>query len=809
MNTVPRFPKSVLGFVLFAIAILLPRSGAAQATLAVVPASVSVQTNVGTNAPSQTVQVKKTGAGALRWTVVQAAAPWVTVSPTSGTNNVTLTLTFQTSGLPVQAQPYTTSFRVVSGTQSVTVNVAVTIVAVTPPPPPTLTITCPANMSVSSPNGSPVVVTYTVATSGGNAPVNLTVTPPSGSSFAVGTTTVQANALSADGQTKSCSFTVTVTGPTPAPTLTITCPANISVASSDGSPVVVSYTVTTSGGNPPVTLTVTPTSGSSFAVGTTTVQANGQSQDGQTKSCSFTVTVTPPSSDWTFCAVEGGFCAFTGTQQVRYGANGSYFYQTLSGGTACTNSVFGDPIVGVAKQCAIPASAVLNEWTFCASENQTCAFTGTREVRYGANGSYAYLLLSNGTPCTNNVFGDPISGTVKHCDIKATAPPATSYGPRPTITCPAGAVDILPGQSIQLIVNANAAGTTFCLRAGVHQVTSSIRPQTGDIFVGEYGAVLDGTGWTTADGTQGAFRVYDDPNDPNDPNDPVDYVTIRNLVIRNMPQYGIHAYLMPNHWTIEYNEIASNKYGLLFGPDFTIRNNYIHNNIGTPGSTAQLGGGYGGVHADNTTIDSNEIAYNGSEQKVVFSANVTFRNNFVHHNAADGIWYDTNPNAGAVIEGNRVEDNGRNGIFFEASIGATIRNNTVRRHTTWDAVMISMSQNAQIYNNTLEANYGGIDYFLNCAVLSGGDDVKNNAAYDNTVVVGTQSDTYASGFFSIFSCTSTQLAPYLNGSKNLTFSRNAYRVPSLSFTRYFFWGGWKDWNQWQAMGQDVGGSLSQ
>ena len=149
--------------------------------------------------------------------------------------------------------------------------------------------------------------------------------------------------------------------------------------------------------------------------------------------------------------------------------------------------------------------------------------------------------------------------------------------------------------------------------------------------------------------------------------------------------------------------------------------------------------------ADNTTFDSNEIAYNGPEQKVGQSANVTFRNNFVHHNLGDGIWYDSNTNAGALIEGNRVEDNGRNGIFFEASIGATIRNNTVRR-IAWDAVFISMSQNAQIYNNSLEANFGGIEYFLNCDALSLGDDVKNNAAYDNTVVVGTQSYAYASGF---------------------------------------------------------------
>ena len=123
-------------------------------------------------------------------------------------------------------------------------------------------------------------------------------------------------------------------------------------------------------------------------------------------------------------------------------------------------------------------------------------------------------------------------------------------------------------------------------------------------------------------------------------------------------------------------------------------------------------------------------------------------------------------------------------------------------------MLISMSQNAQIYNNSLEANVGGIEYFLNCDVLSRGYDVKNNAAYDNTVVVGTQTGASADGFSATSSCTSTQLGPYLNGSKNLTFSRNTYRVPSAT-GRYWLWGGWKYWNEWQALGHDLNGSVSQ
>jgi parallel beta-helix repeat protein len=82
------------------------------------------------------------------------------------------------------------------------------------------------------------------------------------------------------------------------------------------------------------------------------------------------------------------------------------------------------------------------------------------------------------------------------------------------------------------------------------------------------------------------------------------------------------------------------------------------------------GGAYVGYFASSTTVENNEIAYNGKEQKVMDSQSVTFRNNFVHHNQGDGIWYDGG-NAGTVIEGNRVEDNARNGIFYEASNGSS------------------------------------------------------------------------------------------------------------------------------------------
>jgi len=56
-------------------------------------------------------------------------------------------------------------------------------------------------------------------------------------------------------------------------------------------------------------------------------------------------------------------------------------------------------------------------WAYCASENQYCSFSGTRSIRYGANGTYYYKTLTNGTSCSNYVFDDPVFGIVKQCSI--------------------------------------------------------------------------------------------------------------------------------------------------------------------------------------------------------------------------------------------------------------------------------------------------------------------------------------------------------------------------------------------------------
>ena len=126
---------------------------------------------------------------------------------------------------------------------------------------------------------------------------------------------------------------------------------------------------------------------------------------------------------WPQCAAENGTCTLNGTSAVAFGANGRFNYTTATGSTPCTTAVFGDPSSGVVKSCyAEAAPPATNIWSTCAAENNTCAFSGVMTVAYGAAGSYRYATLPGGTPCTNAVFGDPISGTAKSCYLMGPPP---------------------------------------------------------------------------------------------------------------------------------------------------------------------------------------------------------------------------------------------------------------------------------------------------------------------------------------------------------------------------------------------------
>ena len=130
-----------------------------------------------------------------------------------------------------------------------------------------------------------------------------------------------------------------------------------------------------------------------------------------------------PAVTWTSCAPEGGTCSFSGTREVRYGAGNSFVSKTVTGSTACTNAVFGDPIPNVVKSCSYSSATVEAPapvtWTACANEGGTCSFSGTSEVRYGANNSFVSRVFTGSAACSNATFGDPLPNVVKACSYSS------------------------------------------------------------------------------------------------------------------------------------------------------------------------------------------------------------------------------------------------------------------------------------------------------------------------------------------------------------------------------------------------------
>jgi chitodextrinase len=118
----------------------------------------------------------------------------------------------------------------------------------------------------------------------------------------------------------------------------------------------------------------------------------------------------------------------TGTSYSDTGLNPSTTYSySVSAYDAAGNTSPQSGTVSAATQAA--SSGGPAGYAFCANEGGTCAFSGTMSVAYGANSLFKYLTLTGGTPCNNTVFGDPIPGTVKACYTKAVTAPAVSISP--------------------------------------------------------------------------------------------------------------------------------------------------------------------------------------------------------------------------------------------------------------------------------------------------------------------------------------------------------------------------------------------
>jgi parallel beta-helix repeat protein len=280
-------------------------------------------------------------------------------------------------------------------------------------------------------------------------------------------------------------------------------------------------------------------------------------------------------------------------------------------------------------------------------------------------------------------------------------------------------------------------------------------------------------------------------------------VTIRGLKIEKYASPTQNAAVWgygSTGWLLESNEIRWNHgAGAITAYKWVVRNNNIHHN------------GLMGLHPQSNTsgalIEGNNIAYNNTAGfsphwgaagiKSILTTSLTVRNNYVHDNAAYGIWCD-NCFAGTTYSGNKVANNAYAGIYHEVSAGALITGNTLTGNgvnTSRGGILVDNSANVEITGNTLSGNGDGIKLRqvsrpdLPSRVLT------NVWVHDNksTVTRGSTGILQYVGDNSYFT------------SRNNRFTRNTYTlIPAAPFA-------WKgasvNESQWKAAGQDVTGTF--
>ncbi|MEV0622320.1 right-handed parallel beta-helix repeat-containing protein [Nonomuraea sp. NPDC050404] len=329
-----------------------------------------------------------------------------------------------------------------------------------------------------------------------------------------------------------------------------------------------------------------------------------------------------------------------------------------------------------------------------------------------------------------------------------TSPPAVICGNDDVLTGPstppAGAITVPAGDNEKF--NFGQSGATYWFAPGVHTFGTDryghINVVANTTFIGGPGAIMDGR----------RLNKYAFVGDV--PNVTIKYLTIKNFGLddpldnRNFNEGVVNHDTAPN-WTISYNTISNNDgAGIYIGSNNVVSYNCLKDN-----GQAGFGGYRPQVENDssqkNLVLDHNEIVGNNTddwESRVkgcgctgggkfwdVNGARIT--DNYVHDNKGPGLWADTN-NIDFLFEGNFIDHNDGEGIWYEISYNATMRNNTITRNA-WvsgqrnqgspgpaiylsesggDSRLASTVSGAaaiRIYDNLIKDNFSGVSIFEN------------------------------------------------------------------------------------------------
>jgi hypothetical protein len=413
------------------------------------------------------------------------------------------------------------------------------------------------------------------------------------------------------------------------------------------------------------------------------------------------------------------------------------------------------------------------------------------------------------------------------------APPAKICGNTSLLTGPATAPDgaiIVPAGN-NSSVDFDQAGKTYWFAPGVHTLGSGeysqIIPGDNSTYLGGPGAIIDGQGRNKYAFTQQARNVT------------IKYLTIRNFVAPM--NEGTVNHDSGKDWTMQYNTVTNNGgAGIFVGAGNVASYNCLMDN-------SQYGfqayGPEGGE--SNIVLDHNEIVGNNTGDwesringcgctgggKFWDVRNVRVTNNYVHDNKSVGLWADTNDN-NFLFEGNWIENNDGEAIFWEISYNAAIRNNVIRHNLAAGgperirsgdnfpdaAIYISESggdarlpydlvgsPTIDISNNLIEDNYNGVSLWENADRFCG------SAANTSTNYCTLVNPTVAK----LSTCNATNIAkaPYYSDcrwkTQNVKVHHNTFKMNRTNFFNcpsnmcgrnaiFSNWGTYPSWSPYEA-----------
>jgi hypothetical protein len=156
-------------------------------------------------------------------------------------------------------------------------------------------------------------------------------------------------------------------------------------------------------GNPPDVSVTLPSDGATFSAGSD-ITINAHASD----------------SDGTIVGVE--FYAGSTLLGVDSESPYSLLWPNAQNGTYNLTAwaIDSDFNVTVSAKVTIFVNDLPQGFVYACDEGETCTYSGTVDIAYGANGQYYYLYDVSDCciPCNNETFGDPIHGTAKACYVR-------------------------------------------------------------------------------------------------------------------------------------------------------------------------------------------------------------------------------------------------------------------------------------------------------------------------------------------------------------------------------------------------------